>query len=86
MGLRHGRCAIHRPWLLSLLAVSSPLLILLALAGLVMRHGAARVTTLPALLIGMGLLIASAVQRRRRRHRILLALRQDGSSPVESRP
>ncbi|MEB3349390.1 MAG: DUF3188 domain-containing protein [Cyanobacteriota bacterium] len=62
------------------------MLILLALMGLVLRHGASRAAAVPALLIGMGLLAASSLQRRRRRRRILQALRQDGSQPTGSSP
>lgn len=77
---------MSRPWLLSLLALSSPLLVLLALLGLLLRQGAGRAPMLPAVLIGIGLLLASAIQRRRRRQRILAALRQDGCVPSGSQP
>jgi hypothetical protein len=59
----------------ALLALSSPLLILLALLALLHRTGGDRVQALPALLIGVGLLITSMVLRRRRRREILRALR-----------
>ena len=49
-----------------LLALSSPLLILLALAALLLRQGPDRWQALPALLIGAGLLGHSALTRRRR--------------------
>ena len=51
----------------ALLALSAPLLILLALIGIVSRQGIQRVQGLPALLIGSGLLVSSSLRRRRRR-------------------
>ena len=61
-----------------LLALSSPLLILLALVALLLRQGPDRWQALPALLIGAGLLGHSALSRRRRRRALLAALRQPG--------
>ena len=60
----------------ALLALASPLLILLALVGLLHRTGTARWEALPALLIGTGLLLTSLDRRRRRRKELLRALRQ----------
>ena len=60
----------------ALLALASPLLILLALVGLLHRTGAARWEVLPALLIGSGLLLTSLHRRRRRRQELLRSLRQ----------
>ena len=60
----------------ALLALASPLLILLALVGLLHRTGTARWEVLPALLIGTGLLLTSLDRRRRRRKELLRALRQ----------
>jgi Na+/phosphate symporter len=66
----------------SLLALATPLLILLGLAGLLLRQGSDRLQALPALLIGIGLLLQSLWSWRHRRRALLLALRQrdrDGS-------
>lgn len=63
------------PWRAPL-ALSSPLLILLALLALGQRAGGDRWQVLPALLIGCGLLASSWWHRRRRRRQLLLALRQ----------
>jgi hypothetical protein len=60
----------------ALLALSSPLLILLALLVLLTRQGADRLPALPALVIGCGLLTTSVLRRRRRRAELLRALRQ----------
>ena len=61
------------------LALSSPLLILLGLIGLVHRAGGSRWQAIPALLIGAGLLLTSLWRRRRRRRELLRALRQERS-------
>ncbi|WP_254928058.1 DUF3188 domain-containing protein [Cyanobium sp. T1B-Tous] len=68
----------RRPWLRGWLALASPLLILLALLVLLQRRGVDRLPALPALLIGTGLLVTSALGRRRRRRELLAALRHDG--------
>jgi hypothetical protein len=60
----------------ALLAMASPLLMLLALAGLLHRVGSARWEALPALLIGAGLLLTSISRRRTRRRQMLRSLRQ----------
>jgi Na+/phosphate symporter len=62
----------------SLLALSAPLLMLLGLAGLLLRQGSDRLQALPALLIGGGLLLNSLWGWRRRRRALLLALRERG--------
>jgi hypothetical protein len=53
-------------------------LILLALLVLLQRRGVDRWPALPALLIGTGLLVTSALGQRRRRRELLAALRHDG--------
>lgn len=68
----------QRPLLQGVLALSSPLLIVLALVVLLQRQGAGRLQALPALLIGLGLLVTSSINRRRRRRALLTALRDDG--------
>lgn len=62
----------------TLLALSSPLLILLALASLLFRSPSARLQAIPALLIGSGLLGFSWLRRRRRRTMVLRLLREPG--------
>lgn len=69
----------RRPWLRGMLALSSPLLILLALLMLLQRRGVDRLPALPAVLIGTGLLVTSVLGRRRRRRELLAALRHDGA-------
>jgi hypothetical protein len=53
-------------------------LILLSLLVLLQRRGVDRLPALPALLIGTGLLVTSALGQRRRRRELLAALRHDG--------
>ena len=60
----------------ALLALSSPLLIVLALVTMAIRPGSDRIQALPALAIGAGLLSTSWWGRRRRRREILRALRR----------
>ena len=64
-----------------LLALATPLLILVALLGLLSRQGRDRLQALPALLIGTGLLATSAVGRARRRRALLAALRSEQDGP-----
>ena len=67
----------QRQVLQGVLALSSPLLIGLALVVLLQRQGSDRVQAVPALLIGSGLLVTSTLSRRRRRRKLLAALRHD---------
>jgi hypothetical protein len=65
----------------SLLALASPLLILVALVALLTRQDRERLQALPALLIGTGLLATSALGRAQRRRSLLVALRSEKKSP-----
>ncbi|CAI8185104.1 MAG: Uncharacterised protein [Prochlorococcus marinus str. MIT 9215] len=69
---------LGRPWL----SLAPPLLILLAILALFQRQGSDGLQSLPAFLVGAGLIVHSAVGRRRRRRQLLLALR--GSDSEES--
>jgi hypothetical protein len=64
-----------------LLALASPLLILLALLALLSRQGRERLQAVPALLIGTGLLATSAIGRSQRRRALLAALRSQKQDP-----
>jgi peptidoglycan/LPS O-acetylase OafA/YrhL len=70
----------QRPWLRGLLALSAPLLLVLALVVASHRQGHDRLPALPALVIGVCLLATSVNNRRRRRRRLLEALRQGAPS------
>jgi hypothetical protein len=65
-----------------LLALSSPLLILLALLVMLQRQGADRLPALPALVIGSGLLTTSWLRRRSRRAQLLRTLREERPAPM----
>lgn len=71
-GLPPSRCTAD------LLALSSPLLILLALVSMLQRGPSIRLQGAPALLIGCGLLVFSLLRRRRRRSMLLRVLREPG--------
>jgi hypothetical protein len=73
-----GRIPPPRGRTADLLALSSPLLILLALVSLLNRSPATRLQAVPALLIGVGLLVFSLVRRRRRRTMMLRVLSEPG--------
>ncbi|MGA0989932.1 MAG: DUF3188 domain-containing protein [Vulcanococcus sp.] len=59
----------------NLLACSTLLLVLIGLAGVLLRQGPDRLQALPALLIGLALLAQSTWSWRRRRRAILRTLR-----------
>ena len=60
----------------NLLACATPLLILLGLVGLLLRQGSDRLQAVPALVIGVALLVQSGWSRRRRRRALLVALQE----------
>ena len=62
-----------------LLSLAAPFLIILAMLGLIHRQGSDRLQSLPAVLVGVGLIVHSAVGRRRSRSQLLLALRSSDS-------
>ena len=57
-------------------SVGAPLLIVLALVAAQQRQGKDRIQGLPAVLVGSGLIISSALGRQRRRARLLKDLQQ----------
>lgn len=63
-----------------LLAISGPLLILLALVMLLLQRQRG-LQALPTLLIGTGLMVHSWLSRRRRRRQLLQALRRTSQPP-----
>jgi hypothetical protein len=66
--------ASRSPLSRDLLALATPLLIVLGLVGLLLRQGSDRLQSVPALVIGVALLVQSAWSRRRRRRALLNAL------------
>ncbi len=64
----------------SFVSLGAPLLLMLALVAVQQRQGRDRIQALPAALVGTGLMISSALGRRRHRARILSALRSSRHS------
>ena len=58
-----------------LLSFAAPLLIMLAILGVVQRDRKERVQSLPAFCVGGGLILASAIRRGRRRKMLLFEIR-----------
>ena len=58
-----------------LLSLAAPLLIVLVMFCLMHRQDSDRLQSIPAVLVGAGLIISGAVGRLRRRSKLLLALR-----------
>ncbi len=59
-----------------LLSLGSLFLILLAILGLNQRQGTDKFQSLPALIVGTGLIVSGALGRSRRRDKLLKALRK----------
>ena len=57
-------------------SLGAPLLIVVALLAIQLRQGKDRVQVLPAVLVGSGLMISSALGRQRRRARLLADLQR----------
>ncbi|MEY4771160.1 DUF3188 domain-containing protein [Vulcanococcus sp.] len=69
----------QRAWL----AAATPLLILLGVVGILLRQGSDRLQAIPALAIGVALLVQSSWSWRRRRRALLAELREQSSSAVD---
>ena len=65
------------------LSFGAPLLILLAFVASQQRQGKDRIQALPSVLVGSGLIISSAVGRRRRRARLLVDVKRVRSQGLE---
>ena len=65
------------------LSFGAPLLILLAFVASQQRQGKDRIQALPSVLVGSGLIISSAVGRRRRRARLLVDVKRVRSQGIE---
>ena len=60
-----------------LIAISAPLLIVLAVIGLVHREGKDKIKVIPSLSVGTGLILTGTIRRFRRRRMLLLELKKD---------
>ena len=65
------------------LSLGAPLLIVLGVVASQQRQGKDRIQALPSVLVGSGLIISSAVGRRRRRARLLADVQRVRSQGVE---
>mgnify|MGYP002885348874 CR=1 FL=1 len=59
-----------------LFSLGAPFLILVGILGLNQRQGTDRLQSLPALIVGSGLIFSGALSRSRRREKLLKALRK----------
>lgn len=66
------------------LSLAAPLLVLLGIAAMLQREGSDQLQALPAILVGLGLVISAVVGRRRRRSRLLRALRSSRTDRYDS--
>ena len=60
-----------------LISISAPLLILLAIMGLLHREGKDKIQAIPALVVGSGLVLTGTIRRFRRRRMLLLGIKKD---------
>ena len=60
-----------------LISIAAPLLILLAITGFIHREGKDKIQTIPALVVGSGLVFTGAVRRFRRRRMLFLEIKKD---------
>ena len=61
-----------------LLSFAAPFLLVLAFLGLMQRQGSDQLQSLPALMVGTGLILTGTLGRRSRRNKLLMALRDKG--------
>ena len=60
-----------------LISISAPLLIVLAVIGLVHREGKDKIKVIPSLSVGTGLVLTGTIRRFRRRRMLLIELKKD---------
>ena len=60
-----------------LISISAPLLILLAITGLLHREGKDKIQVIPALVVGSGLVLTGAVRRLRRRRMLFQEIKKE---------
>ena len=60
-----------------LISISAPLLILLSITGFLHREGKDKIQTIPALVVGSGLILTGGVRRFRRRRMLFLEIKKD---------
>ena len=60
-----------------LISISAPLLVLLAITGILNRDGRDKIQSIPALVFGSGLVLTGVVRRFRRRRMLFIELKKD---------
>ena len=60
-----------------LISISAPLLILLAITGLLHRDGKDKTQAIPSVVVGTGLVFTGTIRRFRRRRMLLLEIKKD---------
>ena len=60
-----------------LISISAPLLILLAITGILHREGKDKIQAMPSLVFGSGLVLTGMFRRFRRRRMLLLEIKKD---------
>ena len=60
-----------------LISISAPLLIVLAITGVIHRDGKDKIKAIPALIVGSGLILTGSFRRFRRRRMFLLEIKKD---------
>ena len=60
-----------------LISISAPLLILLAIIGVLHREGKDKIQAIPALVVGSGLILTGGVRRFRRRRMLFLEIKKN---------
>tara|TARA_Y100001968_G_scaffold251046_1_gene236196 strand:+ start:202 stop:423 length:222 start_codon:yes stop_codon:yes gene_type:complete len=60
-----------------LISIAAPLLILQAIIGFSHRDGRDRIQTIPAFVVGSGLILTGTIRRFRRRRMLLFEMRRD---------
>ncbi len=60
-----------------LISISAPLLISLAIIGFLHRDGKNKIQTIPAFVVGSGLILNGTIRRFRRRRKLLLEIKKD---------
>ena len=61
----------------TLISISAPLLIVLAITGFLHRDGKNKIQAIPAVVFGSGLVLTGLVRRFRRRRMLLLEIKKD---------
>ncbi len=65
-----------------LISISAPLLILLAITGILHREGKDKIQAIPALVVGSGLVLTGAVRRFKRRRMLFMEIKKNVNDQI----